>query len=151
MAVLCIIGALLIIAAIQDTKAGSITVFLFPVALIASTILNIIYITQLDSGKLGVVISLLAGGIGYGAFSMILKFFDKIGWGDVLLIFVVGGSLGWFRITEILIITCIAATIYFIIQKLRKKKMKKKYPFAPFMLIGFAVDIIYGIAIGGFF
>lgn len=140
MVISIVLFIMLLIATIQDIKSRQISIIIFPITFGVCLVFNIIQGTP--------PLLLLAGGLSYGLFTAILAIKKKIGWGDCLLIAVLGGCLGWFRITEILIIACLAAVVYAVYRKVKKKEVKIQYPFAPFLLIGFVADMIYGFIIG---
>lgn len=130
----------LIIATITDIKTREIFTWLFPVSFGVSTILNIFYIY--NYGNHLDVIMLVAGGLIFGIASFIMAKKGKMGGGDVIMLACVGGSIGFLRISEALLISCVAGIIWMFTKK------ERSVPYAPLLLIGFVSDIIIGLCIG---
>ena len=90
---------------------------------------------------------------GYGAFYLIAFVFEKIckkeglGGGDIKLAGAAGLLLGWERLLLALIIATIPAAIIMSISKRGKEGEEKEFPFAPFLVIGFSVSMLFGAQI----
>ena len=130
----------LIIATITDLRTREIYTWVFPLSFGISTIFNVIYIY--NYGNYMDVIMLVAGGLIFGIASFVMAKKDKMGGGDVIMLACIGGSLGFIRTAEALLISCIAGFLWMLIKK------ERSVPYAPLFLIGFAADLIVGFAVG---
>ncbi len=98
-----------------------------------------------------------AGGMLFGGiFFALLVFLSRgrgMGFGDVKLALASGLILGWPDIALAIILSFVFGGIFGgVLILLRKKTMKDKIPFAPFLVLGFLLTIFFGHAIvGGYF
>ena len=135
-----IILASLIIATVTDIRKREIPLWLFPIVIAVSTIINTVYIVH--DGTYLDIIMLVAGFLIFGIAAYILARKEKLGGGDVLMIATLGGSLGFIRAAETILISCVIGVIFILITK------KRSIPYAPLLLIGFIIDMILGFTIG---
>lgn len=94
------------------------------------------------------------GGVsGFAVFYLVAWSFEKLcgldglGGGDVKLAGVVGLLLGWERLLLGLLIATIPASLIMLILLRVKKGVRQQYPFAPFLVSGFAVAMLFGTQI----
>lgn len=90
---------------------------------------------------------------GYTVFFLISWGFEKIakkeglGGGDVKLACVAGLLLGWERLLLALIVATIPAAIIMSVATRGKKGEERQFPFAPFLVIGFSIAMLFGTQI----
>ena len=84
--------------------------------------------------------------VGFGVLFICYYLSKKsIGMGDVKFCGVIGAYTGAGLVYVIIIISCIAAAVYGVIQVLRKKMtVKEGIPFGPFLLIGIVSSLLIG-------
>lgn len=99
-------------------------------------------------------LSHLIGGVaGFVVFFLISWGFEKIfkkdglGGGDVKLVGAVGLLLGWERLLLAMIIATLPAAIIMSIASKGKEGEEREFPFAPFLVIGFSVALLFGAQI----
>jgi len=99
-------------------------------------------------------LSHIIGGVaGFAVFYLIAFLFEKLykseglGGGDVKLVGAVGLLLGWERLVLSMLIATIPAAIIMSIVKRGKSGEEKLFPFAPFLIIGFSVSLLFGAPI----
>ncbi len=99
-------------------------------------------------------ISHVIGGVaGFTVFYLVSWGFEKLcgkeglGGGDVKLAGVVGLLLGWERLLLGLLIATIPASVIMTILSKGKKEEDRQFPFAPFLVIGFGVSMLFGTQI----
>ncbi len=99
-------------------------------------------------------LSHVIGGVaGFAVFFLISWGFEKLckkeglGGGDVKLAGVVGLLLGWERLLLGLVIATIPATIILLILSKGKEGESRQFPFAPFLVVGFGVSMLFGTQI----
>ena len=96
---------------------------------------------------------LIGGVIGFGVFYLVAFFFEKItgrdglGGGDIKLAGTAGLLLGWERLLLSLLVATIPAAIVMLIKKRGKEGEEKEFPFAPFLVVGFTVALLFGTQI----
>ena len=103
-------------------------------------------------------ISHIIGGVsGFAVFYLISWSFEKLcgkeglGGGDVKLAGVVGLLLGWERLLLGLLIATIPAAVIMLIISKRKNGESLQFPFAPFLVVGFGVAMLFGTQIIGWY
>lgn|GEM_PF-1312383 len=138
------IAVALVIATYYDCKSGVIPIFLFPV--LPAVILPLAVV----SGQMDIVYSFIGLLIGALTFWSLAFFFDG-GGGDILMMSALGWCLG---IRGIIILILASSVIYavfativigiYAIKKRAKEALEKQYPFAPFVLAGFLVCLLFG-------
>ncbi len=70
---------------------------------------------------------------------------EAMGFGDVKLSIAAGFFLGWQKFILAVIIASLAATVVLLlVRKLKKHKKDREYPFAPFLVSGFAIATFVG-------
>lgn len=143
--VYAIVLGTLIFATIHDVKTGLIPVFIFPLSGAACTVLNALIIINNPVNWKMDVIMLVAGGALYGIAAVFFVLKKLMGGADVYMLIFIGLSLGFVRMTETVLIACVAGIVLFIIHKLKKKE-QKEYPFAPMMLTGFIGSMVFVIS-----
>ena len=72
---------------------------------------------------------------------------DGLGGGDVKLAGVAGLLLGWERLLFAMLIATIPAALIMSVMKKGKTGEDRLFPFAPFLIIGFATALLFGTAI----
>lgn len=99
-------------------------------------------------------LSHLIGGLsGFLVFYLIAFCFEKLcgreglGGGDVKLAGVVGLLLGWERLLLGLLIATLPAAVIMLILSKGKNGENREFPFAPFLVIGFGVSMLFGAQI----
>lgn len=104
-------------------------------------------------GDFGWVSHLIGGAVGFLSFFLISFGFEKLfgkeglGGGDVKLAGVAGLLLGWERLLLALLIATVPAAIVMSIAKRGKEGEEKEFPFAPFLVSGFGVAMLFGTQI----
>jgi leader peptidase (prepilin peptidase)/N-methyltransferase len=103
-------------------------------------------------------LSHIIGGVsGFAVFYLISWGFEKLcgkeglGGGDVKLAGVVGLLLGWERLLLGLLIATIPAAVIMLILSKGKKGENRQFPFAPFLVVGFGVSMLFGTQIIGWY
>ena len=103
-------------------------------------------------------LSHIIGGVsGFAVFYLISWGFEKLcgkeglGGGDVKLAGVVGLLLGWERLLLGLLIATIPAAVIMLILSKGKKVENRQFPFAPFLVVGFGVSMLFGTQIIGWY
>lgn len=103
-------------------------------------------------------LSHIIGGVsGFAVFYLISWGFEKLcgkeglGGGDVKLAGVVGLLLGWERLLLGLLIATIPAAVIMLILSKGKKGESRQFPFAPFLVVGFGVSMLFGTQIVGWY
>lgn len=81
----------------------------------------------------------------------ILRHKEGLGGGDVKLAGVVGLLLGWERLLLGLLIATIPAAIILAILSRGKEGEEREFPFAPFLVIGFGISMLFGTGIIGWY
>ena len=100
---------------------------------------------------------LIGGAAGFLFFFLIAWIFEAIykaeglGGGDVKLTGVAGLLLGWERLLLALLVATIPAAIIMSVLSKDKEGEERKFPFAPFLVIGFAVAMFFGADIIGWY
>jgi len=96
-------------------------------------------------------LSHVIGGVsGFAVFYLVAWSFEKLcgleglGGGDVKLAGVVGLLLGWERLLLGLLIATIPAALIMLILSRANEDARRQYPFAPFLVSGFAVAMLFG-------
>ena len=99
-------------------------------------------------------LSHVIGGVsGFAVFYLVAWCFEKLcgqeglGGGDVKLAGVVGLLLGWERLLLGLLIATIPAALIMLILSRAKDGDSRQYPFAPFLVSGFGVSMLFGAPI----
>lgn len=93
---------------------------------------------------------IIGGVVGFLVFYLLSFCYEKIcgneglGGGDVKLAGVVGLLLGWERLLLGLLIATIPAAIIMLILKRGKDGEDRLFPFAPFLVIGFGISMLFG-------
>jgi len=138
-----VITVMLVIATYFDCKYGTIPIILLPI------LPAIILPLAILSGQTAMIDSLIGLLIGAAAFWAIALFFEG-GGGDILMMGVLGWCLG---VRGIIILILASSVLYatfatsvivvYAIQKRAKDALKKQYPFAPFVLAGFFVCLLF--------
>lgn len=111
-------------------------------------IINIFF--DKDYGWLSHIIGAASG---FAVFFLVAWVFEKVtgreglGGGDVKLALVAGLLLGWERLILSLIIATVPAAIIMSIATKGKEGEDREFPFAPFLIIGFSVAILFGTQI----
>lgn len=83
---------------------------------------------------------LAAGGALIGAFCLIVSKLTRqgLGYGDSLLILILGVFIGIWQIIGVLLIAFLSSSVYSIfLLMIRKKGRKYSYPFVPFLVLGY--------------
>ena len=120
----------------------------FQIILLVLGIINIFF--DKDFGWLSHIIGAAAG---FAVFFLVAWVFEKVtgreglGGGDVKLALVAGLLLGWERLILSLIIATVPAAIIMSIATKGKEGEDREFPFAPFLIIGFSVAILFGTQI----
>lgn len=103
-------------------------------------------------------LSHLIGGAGGFLFFFLVSLLSKcalkregLGGGDVKLALVAGILLGWERFLLSLLVATIPAAIVMSILTRGKKGEQRQFPFAPFLTVGFAVSMLFGTQIIGWY
>ena len=100
---------------------------------------------------------LIGGVCGFGVFYLVAFLFEKItkreglGGGDIKLAGVAGLLLGWERLMLSLLAATIPAAIVMLIAKRGKEGEDREFPFAPFLVVGFTVALLFGEQIIGWY
>lgn len=100
---------------------------------------------------------LIGGFAGFGVFYLVAFLFEKItgkeglGGGDIKLAGVAGLLLGWERLLLSLLVATIPAAIVMLIKKRGSEGEDKAFPFAPFLVVGFTVALLFGTQIIGWY
>ena len=96
---------------------------------------------------------IIGGVVGFGVFFLISWGFEKLcgreglGGGDVKLAGVVGLLLGWERLLLGLLLSTIPASVILMILTRGKEGEEREFPFAPFLVIGFGISMLFGTQI----
>lgn len=96
---------------------------------------------------------ILGGVIGFALFYLISLGFEKLtgkeglGGGDVKLAGAVGLLLGWEKLLFALLVATIPAAVIMLLAGRGKEKEQRQFPFAPFLVVGFAVSMFFGSAV----
>lgn len=110
--------------------------------LILSIIITIIdkenYLEHIIGGLAGFIIFLLIA-----ILFLKIKHQESLGGGDIKLVGVIGLLLGWKQLLLSLLIATIPAAIIMTIIN-RKTNEEKEFPFAPFLVIGFTISLLFG-------
>ena len=120
----------------------------FQLMLLALGIASIFF--DRDFGWLSHVIGGVAG---FALFYLIAVVFEKIcgkeglGGGDIKLAGVVGLLLGWERLLLGLIVATVPAAVIMLILTRGKEGESRQFPFAPFLVLGFGVSMLFGTQI----
>lgn len=103
-------------------------------------------------------LSHVIGGVaGFSVFFLVSWGFEKLckkeglGGGDVKLAGVVGLLLGWERLLLGLLIATIPATVVLLILSKGREGESRQFPFAPFLVVGFGVSMLFGTQIIGWY
>jgi leader peptidase (prepilin peptidase)/N-methyltransferase len=100
---------------------------------------------------------LIGGAVGFLSFFLIAWIFEAIykteglGGGDVKLAGVAGLLLGWERLLLALLVATIPAAIIMSVLSKGKDGEERRFPFAPFLVIGFSVAMLFGADIIGWY
>lgn len=120
----------------------------FQIILLVLGIINIFF--DKDYGWLSHIIGAAAG---FAVFFLVAWVFEKVtgreglGGGDVKLALVAGLLLGWERLILSLIIATVPSAIIMSIATKGKEGEDREFPFAPFLILGFSVAILFGTQI----
>ena len=136
--------AVLLIATFYDCKSSIIPLYLFPTLVAAIVPLAVI------SGQPQITDSLIGMLIGTGTF-LTLAIFFKGGGADILMM----GTLGWcLGVRGVIILTLASSVVYSVFasivvlyclfKKRPREFLHKQYPFAPFILTGYIVCLLFG-------
>lgn len=94
------------------------------------------------------VIGVAAGGLLFaGLYFGVLRLLGRegIGFGDVLLAAAAGLLLGWQKLILAMLIASVAGSIILVaLRHARRDEKDKEYPFAPFIVVGVAVAMLFG-------
>ena len=96
---------------------------------------------------------LIGAAAGFAVFFLISYCFEKIfkkeglGGGDVKLACVAGLLLGWERLLLALIVATVPAAIIMSFATRGKEGEERQFPFAPFLVIGFSIAMLFGTQI----
>ena len=96
---------------------------------------------------------IIGGVVGFGVFFLISWGFEKLcgreglGGGDVKLAGVVGLLLGWERLLLGLLLSTIPASVILLILTRGKEGEEREFPFAPFLVLGFGISMLFGTQI----
>ncbi len=100
----------------------------------------------------------IIGGIsGFAVFYLISWGFERLcgkeglGGGDIKLCGVVGLLLGWERLLLGLLMATVPAAIIMIIISKSKREANMRFPFAPFLVVGFGISMFFGAQIIGWY
>ena len=99
----------------------------------------------------------IGGVVGFGVFYLISWGFERLcgkeglGGGDVKLAGVAGLLLGWERLLLGLLLATIPAAIIMLILSKGKEGESRQFPFAPFLVAGFGVAMLFGTQIIGWY
>ena len=103
-------------------------------------------------------LSHVIGGVaGFSVFFLVSWGFEKLckkeglGGGDVKLAGVVGLLLGWERLLLGLLIATVPATVVLLILSRGREGESRQFPFAPFLVVGFGVSMLFGTQIIGWY
>ena len=100
---------------------------------------------------------LIGGSVGFAVFYLVAFLFEKmakkegLGGGDIKLAGVAGLLLGWERLILSLLLATLPAAIVMLIAKRGKEGEDKEFPFAPFLVVGFTVALLFGEQIIGWY
>ena len=100
---------------------------------------------------------LIGGLAGFGVFYLVAFLFEKItkkeglGGGDIKLAGVAGLLLGWERLLLSLLVATIPAAIVMLITKRAAEGEDREFPFAPFLVVGFSIALLFGEPIIGWY
>jgi len=100
---------------------------------------------------------LIGGAAGFGVFFLVALLFERVtkreglGGGDIKLAGVAGLLLGWERLLLSLLAATIPAAIVMAIAQRGKEGEDREFPFAPFLVFGFTVALLFGERIIGWY
>lgn len=95
---------------------------------------------HLIGGAVGLAFFLL---LYYGSLAVLKR--EGIGFGDVKLVCAGGILLGWQRLVLAILVASVAGSIVLsLLKAIRKDGRGKEYPFAPFIVVGFAFAMFFG-------
>ncbi len=99
----------------------------------------------------------IGGVVGSTVFFLVAWGFEKLckkeglGGGDVKLAGVAGLLLGWERLLLGLLIATVPATVVLLILSRGREGESRQFPFAPFLVVGFGVSMLFGTQIIGWY
>ena len=105
----------------------------------------------------GWISHVIGGVVGFGVFYLVSWGFERLcgkeglGGGDVKLAGVAGLLLGWERLLLGLLLATIPAAIIMLILSKGKEGESRQFPFAPFLVAGFGVAMLFGTQIIGWY
>jgi len=134
---------ILLIATYFDCKDGTIPILLFPLLPALIVPISVIY------GQPEIINSLIGMLIGAATFFILAIWFEG-GGGDILMMGVLGWCLGIRGILILILVSSVTYTIFatavigvYAMQKRTKEALRNQYPFAPFVLAGFILCLIF--------
>ncbi len=120
----------------------------FQLILLAVGILYLFFDTDF-----GMLSHILGGVFGFGGFYLIAFVFEKLsgkeglGGGDIKLAGVCGLMLGWERLLLSVLIATVPAAVVMAVVSRGKEGEEREFPFAPFLVAGFAISLLFGTEI----
>ncbi|MCU6748389.1 A24 family peptidase [Faecalicatena acetigenes] len=129
----------LLILSFIDIKSRKIPVW----TLIIGMMLSVIF--QYMTGNTDYILVVLGGIIGAVFIITSKATKEKFGYGDSILIFILGIFLGFWNILYLLFIAFFVSAVYSIILlSIFRKGKKESFPFIPFLTIGYLGGVLFG-------
>lgn len=128
------------------------TKIIYPTALVTFILLSIVSVT---TGDYSSILTMLLGGVGLFIALFVLWFFvpGGIGFGDVRLVLLTGGILGWLSLPHVFIGITLAfvsmSLVYLPLMITKAVGRKTKAPLGPWLLVGAYLAIIFGDILSG--
>lgn len=135
---LIIVGVWMFLCSIQDIKRKEIHISLLIMGVVPIMVSSIFWVEiSLQNRLLGI----LLGGI-----LLIIHWFSKgqIGLGDVIVVSILGGSLGFYLCSGILMFSLfLSAILSLVLIVFKRVKRKTTIPFTPFLFIGYVGVLVF--------